>query len=67
MKHAYNFLFPLQVMDSKAYDFLKRVYTESLGKVYERDLRHLFEVARDKIGGTNKIKIFPSVYIQLKI
>lgn len=42
-------------MDSKAYDFLKKVYTESLGKVYERDLRHLFEVAREKIAGMNKM------------
>lgn len=38
-------------MDSKAYDFLKKVYTESLGKVYERDLRHLFVVARERIAG----------------
>lgn len=38
-------------MDSKAYEFLKKVYTDSLGKVYERDLRHLFEVAKEKIGG----------------
>lgn len=33
------------------YDSLKEVYTSSLGKLYDRDLRGLFNAAREKIGG----------------
>lgn len=41
----------MQVMDKKMYDSLKEVYTSSLGKLYDRDLRGLFNAAREKIGG----------------
>lgn len=40
----------MKVMDKKIYDSLKEVYTTSLGKLYDRDLRALFNSARDKIG-----------------
>ncbi|KAF7270489.1 hypothetical protein GWI33_016555 [Rhynchophorus ferrugineus] len=40
----------VKVMDKKMYDSLKEVYTTSLGKLYDRDLRGLFNAARDKIG-----------------
>lgn len=40
----------VKVMDKKMYDSLKDVYTTSLGKLYDRDLRGLFNSARDKIG-----------------
>lgn len=55
-------------MDSKAYDFLKKVYTDSLGKVYERDVRHLFEAAREKISGRiakTKIRSFDYCYFSI--
>lgn len=38
-----------KVMDNSAYQQLRKVYTDSLGKLYERDLKHLFEVAKEKI------------------
>lgn len=38
-------------MDRKAYDSLRKVYTDSLGKLYERDLRNLFDTAKEKIAG----------------
>ncbi|KAL1488467.1 hypothetical protein ABEB36_014938 [Hypothenemus hampei] len=41
----------MKVMDKKTYDLLKEVYTSSLGKLYDRDLRGLFNSAREKIGG----------------
>ncbi|KAJ8912081.1 hypothetical protein NQ315_000587 [Exocentrus adspersus] len=37
------------VMDKKMYESLKDVYTTSLGKLYDRDLRGLFNTAREKI------------------
>ncbi|XP_066156360.1 exocyst complex component 1 [Euwallacea fornicatus] len=40
----------MKVMDKKMYDSLKEVYTISLGKLYDRDLRGLFNAAREKIG-----------------
>ncbi|KAH1022777.1 hypothetical protein HUJ04_012122 [Dendroctonus ponderosae] len=40
----------MKVMDKKMYDSLKEVYTSSLGKLYDRDLRGLFNAAREKIG-----------------
>ncbi|XP_060528405.1 exocyst complex component 1 isoform X1 [Cylas formicarius] len=43
----------LKVMDKKIYDSLKEVYMTSLGKLYDRDLRGLFNSAREKIGGYN--------------
>lgn len=39
----------LKVMDRKNFDSLKEIYTTSLGKLYDRDLRGLFNAARDKI------------------
>lgn len=36
-------------MDRKAYDGLTKVYTTSLSKVYEREIRHFFELARGMI------------------
>lgn len=39
----------LQVMDRKAYDGLRKVYTDSLGKLYDRDIRNLFEIAKERI------------------
>lgn len=39
-----------KVMDKKAYDHLRKIYTENIGKLYERDIKHLFEVAKSKIG-----------------
>lgn len=38
-----------KVMDRKAYDSLRRVYTDSLGKLYEKDLKALFENAKENI------------------
>lgn len=37
-------------MDRKAYEGLKKVYTDSLGKLYDRDIKNLFEIAKDKVG-----------------
>jgi hypothetical protein len=39
----------IKVMDRKSYESLKNVYTNSLGKLYERDLKNLFELAKTKI------------------
>lgn len=39
----------LKVMDRKNFESLKNVYTTSLGKLYDRDLRGLFNAAREKI------------------
>lgn len=36
-------------MDRRAYDGLSKVYTSSMSKVYERELRHFFEMARASI------------------
>lgn len=36
-------------MDRKAYDGLTKVYTGSMSKVYEREIRHFFEQARHLI------------------
>lgn len=36
-------------MDKKAYEQMKKVYTESLGKLYNRDLKNLFDTAKEKI------------------
>lgn len=36
-------------MDRKSYESLKTVYTNSLGKLYERDLKTLFDTAKSKI------------------
>lgn len=39
-------------MDRKAYEFLRTLYAESLGKPYDRDVKNLFEIAKEKIAGT---------------
>ncbi|KAJ8969647.1 hypothetical protein NQ314_001649 [Rhamnusium bicolor] len=39
----------MKVMDKKMYESLKDIYTTSLGKLYDRDLRGLFNTAREKI------------------
>lgn len=36
-------------MDRKSYESLKTVYTNSLGKLYERDLKNLFDLAKSRI------------------
>lgn len=45
----------LKVMDRKIFESLKDVYTTSLGKLYDRDLRGLFNAARDKISVNNAL------------
>lgn len=35
-----------KAMDRKAYDLLSKVYTGSMSKVYDREIRHFFEQAR---------------------
>lgn len=36
----------LKLMDTTSYDALSKVYTNSISKVYERDLKHFFEQAK---------------------
>ncbi|KAJ8968991.1 hypothetical protein NQ317_014494 [Molorchus minor] len=45
----------MKVMDKKIYESLKDVYTTSLGKLYDRDLRGLFNTAREKIEAFNTV------------
>ncbi|KAI4458170.1 sec3/syntaxin-related [Holotrichia oblita] len=42
-----------KAMERKAYEHLRSLYTESLGKLYEKDIRKLFDVAREAIGVTS--------------
>ncbi|XP_055693558.1 exocyst complex component 1 [Lutzomyia longipalpis] len=39
----------LKAMDRKAYDQLAKVYTSSLNKVYEREIKHFFDQARQQV------------------
>ncbi|GAB0097853.1 Exocyst complex component 1 [Sergentomyia squamirostris] len=39
----------LKAMDRKAYDQLAKVYTSSLNKVYDREIRHFFDQARQQV------------------
>ena len=39
----------LQAMDRRCYDELLKVYTTSIGKLYERDMKQFFDEARTKI------------------
>lgn len=39
----------IKSMDRKAYDGLTRVYTSSMSKVYDREIRHFFDLARSFI------------------
>nr|XP_019931037.2 exocyst complex component 1 [Aedes albopictus] len=41
----------MKAMDRKAYDALIKVYTSSLSKVYDRDIRLFFEAAKHSISG----------------
>nr|CAH7715495.1 unnamed protein product [Callosobruchus chinensis] len=45
----------MKAMDRKMYESLKEVYTTSLGKLYDRDLRGLFNAARDKIAANGNV------------
>lgn len=49
----------LKVMDQKSYKQLKNVYTDSFGKLYETNLKNLFEFAREKIGVTGLPNALP--------
>ena len=60
----------LQVMDRRCYDDLLKVYTASIGKLYERDMRQFFDEARTKIMGLrdkkrNKITTILSLIVIL--
>ncbi|KAF2900398.1 hypothetical protein ILUMI_05792 [Ignelater luminosus] len=45
----------IKVMDRKAYDGLRKVYTDSLGKLYDRDIRNLFEIAKERIAPSGQV------------
>jgi len=38
-----------KVMDRKAYVALMRIYTSSLGKLYERDVKQFMEEAKQRV------------------
>lgn len=40
-----------KVMDRKAYTGLTNVYTQGLGKIYERDIKQFLEEAKQQITG----------------
>lgn len=44
-----------KLMDRKAYDSLRKVYTDSFGKLYERDLRNMFDAAKEKVAVTSPL------------
>lgn len=54
-------------MDKKAYEFLRNLYAESLGKPYDRDVKNLFEVAKEKIAGTIIKKYQKVNHAELKV
>ncbi|CAH1176958.1 unnamed protein product [Phaedon cochleariae] len=45
----------IKVMDKRMYESLKEVYTTALGKLYDRDLRGLFNAAREKIAAYSNV------------
>ncbi|KAF5308647.1 hypothetical protein FQR65_LT06108 [Abscondita terminalis] len=45
----------IKVMDRKAYDGLRKLYTDSLGKLYDRDIRNLFEIGKERIASTSQV------------
>ncbi|KAK7871620.1 hypothetical protein R5R35_001807 [Gryllus longicercus] len=45
-----------KAMDRKAYIALSRVYTNSLSKLYERDIKQFFEEAKQQISGSREKK-----------
>ena len=54
--HAYiELMHWMKVMDRKVYEHLKNLYTESLGKLYDRDVKRLFEMAKDRIGVSGSV------------
>ncbi|XP_057667737.1 exocyst complex component 1 [Diorhabda carinulata] len=54
----------IKVMDKKMYDSLKDVYTTSMGKLYDRDLKNLFSIAREKIAVNGNVTS-PTIIIGL--
>ncbi|XP_063242626.1 exocyst complex component 1 [Bacillus rossius redtenbacheri] len=46
-----------KAMDYKAYTALSRVYTSSLGKLYEREVRRFFELARQQVSGSRDRRV----------
>ncbi|CAG9854021.1 unnamed protein product [Phyllotreta striolata] len=54
----------IKVMDKKMYGSLKEVYTSSMGKLYDRDLKNIFSVAREKIA-VNVNVVSPTTIIGL--
>ncbi|XP_018331372.1 exocyst complex component 1 [Agrilus planipennis] len=45
----------IKIMDRKASEALKKVYTDSLGKLYDRDVHNLFEAAKEKIAPLGQV------------
>jgi hypothetical protein len=45
-----------KAMDRKAYTALTKVYTNSLSKLYERDIKQFFEEAKQQISGMREKK-----------
>jgi hypothetical protein len=45
-----------KAMDRKAYTALTKVYTNSLSKLYERDIKQFFEEAKQQISGMRERK-----------
>uniref|UniRef100_A0A1B6CD43 Exocyst complex component Sec3 PIP2-binding N-terminal domain-containing protein n=1 Tax=Clastoptera arizonana TaxID=38151 RepID=A0A1B6CD43_9HEMI len=56
-----------KVMDRKAYNALARVYTTSLGKLYERDIRQFLEDAKQQIAGVNVVSAIPREELNSRI
>lgn len=54
----------LQLMDRRCYDDLLKVYTSSIGKLYERDMRQFFDEARGKVLGVRDKK--RTIYLKYK-
>lgn len=45
-----------KAMDRKAYTALTKVYTNSLSKLYDRDIKQFFEEAKQQISGMREKK-----------
>nr|CAD7407264.1 unnamed protein product [Timema poppensis] len=46
-----------KAMDRKAYTALAKVYTSSLGKLYERDIKQFFEQSRQQVSGARERRV----------
>lgn len=46
----------IKAMDRKAYDGLTRVYTNSMSKIYDREMQYFFEQARHLISSTTTVR-----------